>query len=230
MNTAIIVAGGSGTRMNTSVKKQYLPLLGISVLRRTLDTFNSCEDIDRICLVVPEEDIPYCNENVLNKLKSVKDIFLVAGGHERQQSVYKGITFYEDSGENDIIVIHDGVRPLISNNAIKSCINGAKEYGASIIAVPAFDTIKKSGSENYIEKTLNRKHIWLAQTPQAFKYRIIKKAHDYAIKNKIQGTDDASIVELIGVRVKLITGCRTNIKITTNEDLIIAEALINKYC
>ncbi len=226
MNTAIIVAGGSGSRMNISVRKQYLDLLGIPVLKRTLDVFIGCERIDRICLVVPKEDIPYCNENILKTFGSVKSITIVAGGIERQQSVYNGIASYNDFMDNDIVLIHDGVRPFIGQHDVEACINGAEQHGAAILAIPAFDTIKKTGCENFIENTLDRKNIWLAQTPQAFKYEIIINAHNYAITNNIAGTDDSSLVELTGEKVKIIEGRRSNIKITTREDMIIAEALI----
>lgn len=226
MNTAIIVAGGSGTRMNHSVRKQYLSLDGIPVLKRTLDTFACCDVIDRICLVVPEEDIDYCNEKILILSESRKPIRVVAGGVERQQSVYNGITSYDDFKENDILIIHDGVRPFIGLAEIEKCIHAAIEYDASITAIPAVDTIKQTGPDNFIDTTIDRKNIWLAQTPQAFKYKLLITAHNHAIENGITGTDDSSLVEMTGGKVKIIEGQRSNIKITTQEDLIIAEALV----
>lgn len=228
MNTVIVVAGGSGTRMNSPMKKQYLPLGGVPILQRTLDAFVYNNSIDRICLVVPAEDIPYCNENILKKYKTNKMITVTAGGVERQQSAYNGLRCFDDYCDDDIILVHDGVRPLIDQSDIDACIKGAEKYGSAIIGIPAFDTIKKINREKDIETTLKRETVWLAQTPQAFKYKILIKAYNYALEKKISGTDDSSLVEHIGEKVKMIEGRRSNIKITTKEDMAVAEILI-KY-
>lgn len=228
MNTVIIVAGGSGTRMAASMKKQYLLLGGMPILQRTLDAFVNNSSIDRICLVVPEEDIAFCNNNIIKKIEAKKKIDVTAGGVERQQSAYNGLIYYNDHCDDDIILIHDGVRPLIDQRDIDACIKGAEKYGSAIIGIPAFDTIKKINSEREIETTLERDTIWLAQTPQAFKYKILTKAYKNAIEKKISGTDDSSLVELVGEKVKIIEGQRSNLKITTKEDLAVAEILV-KY-
>lgn len=228
MNTVIVVAGGSGTRMAASMKKQYLLLGGMPILQRTLDAFVNNSSIDRICLVVPEEDIAFCNNNIIKKIEAKKKIDVTAGGVERQQSAYNGLIYYNDHCDDDIILIHDGVRPLIDQRDIDACIKGAEKYGSAIIGIPAFDTIKKINSEREIETTLERDTIWLAQTPQAFKYKILTKAYKNAIEKKISGTDDSSLVELVGEKVKIIEGQRSNLKITTKEDLAVAEILV-KY-
>lgn len=228
MNTVIIVAGGSGTRMAALMKKQYLPLGGVPILQRTLDVFVNSNSIDRICLVVPEEDILFCNNNIIKKIDTKKKIAVTAGGIERQQSAYNGLTYYNDHCDDDIILIHDGVRPLIDQRDIDACVKGAEKYGSAIIGIPAFDTIKKINCEEYIETTLERDTIWLAQTPQAFKYKILTKAYKNAIEKKISGTDDSALVELIGEKIKIIEGRRSNLKITTKEDMAIAETLL-KY-
>lgn len=228
MNTVIVVAGGSGTRMDAPMKKQYLLLDGVPILRRTIDAFVFNNSIDRVCLVVPEEDILFCNDNILKKYSTKKKITVTAGGVERQQSAYNGLTYYNDHCDDDIILIHDGVRPLIDQRDIDACVKGAEKYGSAIIGIPAFDTIKKINSDANVENTLERETIWMAQTPQAFKYKILIKAYNNALEKKISGTDDSSLVELIGEKVKIIEGRRSNIKITTKEDMAIAETLI-KY-
>ena len=227
MNTAVIVAGGSGTRMKADVRKQYLVLKGLPVLRRTLEVFSACSAIDRICLVVPEDDVLYCREQIVEQPTVLNNIYVTSGGDERQQSVFNGLSFFNDFAGDDIVVIHDGVRPFVSGCEIKASVTAAIKYGAAIIAIPAFDTIKQSGKDDFIEKTLQREKIWLAQTPQTFQYNVIHKAHLDAIETGIQGTDDASLVELTGIKVKLIEGQRNNLKITTSEDLKLADSLID---
>jgi len=220
--SAVIVAAGKGIRMNDSVLKQYMPLAGRPVLSHTLAVFDGCNLISKIFLVVHKKDFDYCRNNILPMLK--KEINLVVGGKERQDSVYNGLIAVGDN--NGIVIIHDGVRPFAHKEMLKSCIKGAKKHGACIIGVPAQDTLKKISSSGDIEKTIERSNIWLAQTPQAFKYNIIKKAHEYARMKGYAGTDDAFLVEQMGEDVKIIKGSKNNIKITTREDLRLAEVML----
>ncbi len=222
MVSAIIVAAGKGIRMNDTVKKQYLPLAGRPVLSHTLAVFDECNLISKIFLVVSQNDFDYCRNNILPMLN--KEIQLVAGGKERQDSVYNGLIAV--GGNNGIVIIHDGVRPFANKEMLKSCVKGAKKHGACIIGVPVQDTLKKISSSGDIEKTIERSNIWIAQTPQAFQYEIIKKAHENARLRGHAGTDDAFIVEQMGTPVKIIKGNKNNIKITTREDLKIAEAIL----
>jgi 2-C-methyl-D-erythritol 4-phosphate cytidylyltransferase len=221
---AIIVAAGKGIRMNDSVRKQYIALDGSSILSHTLYIFDSCQRVSQIILVVPKEDFDFCRNDILMPAKLQKDINLVAGGPERQDSVYNGLQIVEP--DDGIVVIHDGVRPFVRQEHLVACIKGAAEFGACIIGIPAFDTVKQVNAKNEIVQTHKRDALWLAQTPQAFRAKLIKKAHEAAIQEGFIGTDDASLVERLGQTVKIIPGSRSNIKITSQEDLELARAIL----
>ena len=225
MAAAVIVAAGSGTRMQTRLRKQYLPLAGIPILARTLGVFDSCRRIDQIWLVIPKEDFEFCRRNILEPAKFTTKINLVGGGESRQDSVYNGLQKVDR--RSGIVAIHDGVRPLLRDDQLVACIEGAAQTGACILAVPVFDTLKQvDASGRIIINTLEREKIWLAQTPQAFDLGLIRKAHDDARRTGYAGTDDASLVERLGTAVTIVTGSRSNIKITSNEDLQIAQCLL----
>ncbi len=147
------------------------------------------------------------------------------GGVERQDSVYNGLLAI-DNIDDSIVVIHDGVRPFIRSEQLSECITCAIDYDACIFGIPAYDTLKRVNSSGFIEDTIERKNIWLAQTPQAFKYKLVRDAHENARRAAITGTDDAMLVELIGIKVKVIRGSRCNVKITTKEDLLLARAMV----
>jgi 2-C-methyl-D-erythritol 4-phosphate cytidylyltransferase len=221
---AIIVAAGKGMRMNDSVRKQYIALDGIPILKHTLTLFDSCQLVSQIILVAPKEDFDFCRNNILLPAKFQKNIKLVAGGPERQDSVYNGLQIVEP--DEGIIVIHDGVRPFVRQEQLAACIKGAAEFGACIIGIPAFDTVKQVNAKNEIIQTHKRDSLWLAQTPQAFRAKLIIKAHEAAKQDRFTGTDDASLVERLGQAVKIIPGCRSNIKITSKEDLELARAIL----
>ncbi len=223
MAAAVIVAAGSGRRMRTRLRKQYLPLAGRPVLARTLAVFDSCPKIEQICLVIPAEDFDYCRRNILEPQKFGTEIVLAAGADSRQGSVFNGLQQVDD--RCGIVAIHDGVRPLVRTDQLMACIEGAAQSGACILAVPAFDTLKQVDASGRIAKTLARERIWLAQTPQAFELELIRKAHGLARREGYAGTDDASLVERLGAPVTIITGSRSNIKITDSEDLQIARCL-----
>ncbi|WP_265446590.1 2-C-methyl-D-erythritol 4-phosphate cytidylyltransferase [Acetivibrio straminisolvens] len=224
--SAVVVAAGKGTRMNMDINKQYIKVGGIPVLARTLKVFEDCPLIDEVVLVVNNNDMFYCKENVVEAygLKKVK--MLVAGGAQRQDSVYNGLL--QVNSESDIIIIHDGARPFINEEIIENCIEAAKEYGASTAAVPVKDTIKSADSEGFAKETLERSTLWAIQTPQAFLRDIIMKAHKKASDEGFYGTDDTVLAERMGIRTKLVMGSYNNIKITTREDLTFAEALIER--
>lgn len=224
MNIALIVAGGSGQRMKTAQRKQYLDIGGKSVIAHTILAFEECRKIDGIVLVLPPEDISMVSQLVLPELKLDKPVQLVPGGQLRQDSVYNGLQHIAPPCE--MVVIHDGVRPFVSPDQITTCIAGARESGACILGIPAFDTLKRVTVDGNIEATLNRRSIWLAQTPQVFRIDLIKEAHQRARKDNILGTDDAALVERMGIKVKILPGTRRNIKITTQEDLEFSKAII----
>jgi 2-C-methyl-D-erythritol 4-phosphate cytidylyltransferase len=225
MISAIIVAAGKGIRMNDLTRKQYLDFAGRPILAHSVMVFDTCELIDKIFLVLPKEDIEYCRKNIVPLMELRNGLNLVPGGEERQNSVYNGLQAMDK--KTDTVVIHDGVRPFIQPDELESCILGARKFGACILGIPAGDTVKCVDESGFIEKTLSRDSIWLAQTPQAFKYELIIKAHETARRDGYTGSDDASLVERLGVGVKIIRGSKNNIKITVREDLVIARAMLN---
>jgi 2-C-methyl-D-erythritol 4-phosphate cytidylyltransferase len=224
MVCAIIVAAGKGIRMNDKTRKQYLDLAGRPILAYSVIAFDACDLIDKIFLVVPEEDMEYCRNNILSLLELKTGLDLIPGGEKRQDSVYNALQAMDK--KTDTIVIHDGVRPFIQPKQLESCILGAKKFGACILGIPAGDTIKCVGKSGFIKNTISRDNIWLAQTPQAFKYELIKKAHEAARNDGYTGSDDSVLAERLGVDVKIINGSRNNIKITVREDLVVARAML----
>lgn len=221
---AVVVAAGQGTRMGTEFKKQYMMLRNRPVLAHTLLAFEKCEAIEEIFLVIPSGDHPFCKKEIIEPLKFNKPIHLVSGGATRQASVYNGLKAID--GSFDLVAIHDGVRPLIKIDRIAECVKVAEKYGGCILAVPASDTIKTVDEHNRVVVTMKREMIRMAQTPQTFYYNLILGAHLAAQKQAYTGTDDAELVELCGEVVKVIPGDPYNIKITTFEDLKLAEALL----
>jgi 2-C-methyl-D-erythritol 4-phosphate cytidylyltransferase len=221
---AIIVAAGKGIRMSDAVRKQYIALDGIPMLTRTLGVFNRSDLIDRIIVAVPKDDIDFCRSEIIPDANMQKEVSLVIGGAQRQDSVYNSLKTIETN--DGIVLIHDGVRPFVKPEHLVACINGAQEQGACILGIPAFDTVKHVNAKNEIMQTRKRGTLWLAQTPQAFQLKLIKKAHWAAKQEGFKGTDDASLVERLGEVVKIMPGSRSNIKITNREDLKLAQALL----
>ncbi|MDA3821075.1 MAG: 2-C-methyl-D-erythritol 4-phosphate cytidylyltransferase [Bacteroidales bacterium] len=225
MISAIIVAAGKGMRMKNSLRKQYLLLAGRPILAHTLLAFDACSLIENIILVVPKEDFNYCNKNVLSSITLRNNVTLISGGAKRQDSVYNGLLSIDNKSAN-IVVIHDGVRPLVSPEQLTACIIGAKKYGACILGIPVDSTLKQINNSGYVDKTIERDTIWLAQTPQAFQHSLLIKAYDKARQEDFSGTDDAMLVERLGGSVKVISGSKHNIKITIREDLELARAIL----
>lgn len=219
--SAIIVAAGSGTRMQSEINKHLLPLAGKPVIVHTLEAFQHTPQIDAIVLVTSEENLhPYHKfvaEYAIDKVTHV-----VLGGETRRDSVYNGL---QAVGDADIVLIHDGARPLIAQREIEAVIRDAAAHGAAVVAVPAKDTTV-SGREGFIESALDRSTLWQVQTPQGFKAAIIKEAYAAAVRDGVQATDDTGLVTRLGGMVKLTPGSYANVKITTPEDLVIAEALL----
>ena len=224
MVSGIIVAAGKGVRMNLTIRKQYLAIAGQPILCHTLRAMVRCRLIEHITLVAPKDDFNFCREQIIQPLKSPKTIALAAGGAERQDSVYNGLLSTAD--KDGIVVIHDGVRPFVDLKTFSVCIEAAKTAGACIVGIPVSETVKQVTDAGFVDKTLDRKTLFLAQTPQVFRYEIIRKAHEKARKIGLKGTDDALLVERMGHDVKVVPGSCFNIKITTPEDLRIAEAIL----
>ncbi len=221
MISAIVLAAGSGTRMGGKTIKQFLKIGSSPVIIKTLSVFEKTQIIDDVILVSPESEldtsIRFVKEAGLKKVARI-----LAGGKERQDSVRHGLNAV--SRNSDIVVIHDGVRPFVTEKIITDVTVSAQKSGAAIAAVPVKDTVKEANGE-YIAGTIPRDNLWLAQTPQAFNYKVIKDAFENARRNGLMGTDDASLAEAAGNRVTIVMGSYCNIKITTPEDLIFAEAI-----
>jgi len=221
--SAIIVAAGQGTRMNMDKKKQYIEINGERVLSRTIRAFQDSDLVDEIILVVNGDEILFCKNEIIeaNSLNKVHSI--VAGGYDRQESVYNGLR--EVNSASNIVLIHDGARPFIDESTIENCVDGAINYEAACAAIPVKDTVKTADKDGFIAFTLDRSTLWAVQTPQAFVYHLIIEAHEKAKLEGFRGTDDAVLVEKLGKKVKLVMGSYNNFKITTQEDLVFAEAL-----
>ncbi len=219
--SAIIAAAGKSRRMGASGNKQFVIIGGSSVLARSVGAFVNCDMISEIIVVVGKEDVCYCEEELLRAFGSTKIKAVVAGGIERQDSVSRGLTGAFVGA--DIVVVHDGARPFVKGELIESSIRDAYEFGASCVAVPASDTVKEAETNgDFVGRTPERGLLWYAQTPQAFRREIIMEAYNKAGEDGFKGTDDASLAERLGYKVKLTMGSYDNIKITTNEDLLLA--------
>jgi len=212
--------------MGAAIRKQYMLLAGKPIVCHTLEVFDACPCIEEIYLVVPPDDVCTCAERWISSLTLHKRIHIVAGGLERQDSVYRGIQAL--SGHRcEIVVIHDAVRPFVGSRTIEACIREARISGARSVGMPAMETAKLVNS-GQIERTLDRNAIWMAQTPQAFAFSLIRTAHENARLEGFTGTDDAMLVERLGRKVRIIPGSRLNMKITTPEDLALAEGIIHR--
>ncbi|MGI6706047.1 MAG: 2-C-methyl-D-erythritol 4-phosphate cytidylyltransferase [Clostridia bacterium] len=223
--SAIIVAAGRGRRMGTDIGKQFLPLMGKPVLNYCLEVFEACSGVDDIVLVVDAKDLDYTRE-LLRPYGYRKLQRIVVGGAERQHSVYKGLL--ELKPDTDIVLVHDGVRPFVSPSILEESIRVARESGCSVAGVPAKDTIKIVDDQGYAVATPDRRSLWLIQTPQTFRYEILLQAHEKAREENFLGTDDAMLVERLGIPVKMIMGSYENIKITTSEDMALGEIILAK--
>lgn len=224
-NTAIILAAGRGRRMQSAVQKQYLLLQGKPVLYYSLKTFETCSFIDEIVLVTQKEEIDYCQKEIVEKYGFRKVTKIVAGGAERYLSVYEGL---KQVGDNGCVYIHDGARPFVNEEILERIRDGVVKYQACVAAMPVKDTIKIAGEDAFAKETPNRKYVWMVQTPQAFSSSLIKNAYQKLMDQKIDAvTDDAMVLETVeGKKVKLVEGSYRNIKITTPEDLDIAELFL----
>lgn len=222
--SAIVVAAGKGRRLDTGTRKQYLPIAGRSILSHALAGIDACREVESIFLVVPAADFGYCNDRILPEAPLRCPVTLVAGGRERQDSVFNALEALPEKG--GLVAVHDGVRPLVDPEMVSRCIRCAARFGACIPGIPADDTIKKADSEYRVAETVDRKGLWLVQTPQVFRTDLLHRAHRQAVEDGCSETDDAALVERIGRRVMIVAGSKTNVKITTASDLEIAKALL----
>lgn len=223
---ALIPAAGIGKRMGVSINKQYLQLGDVPIVARTISIFEQAPFIDGIFLVIPEEEIPFCREHVVEARGFRKVLEIIPGGKERQNSVMNGLNALQRlARKDDVVLIHDGVRPFITQSLLRESIAAALNNDGALVAVPVKDTIKTVRSGIVVD-TPFRDLLWQAQTPQSFRFNIIHSAHLNAEREGFMGTDDASLVEHQGGSVRIVLGDYRNIKITTPEDLVLAEAFL----
>ncbi len=220
---AIIPAAGRGKRIGASVPKQFLEIQGKPLLHHTLTVFASCKLIDYVVLVMPQADVDEMGEDWLNKYDIVREV--VVGGEQRQDSVYNGFNSLEEG--IDIVVVHDGVRPFTTPQMITATVEAAQQHGAAITAIPVSDTVKQA-ADGFVKQTVSRDGLWRVQTPQAFQYGLLQQAFKKAKKDSYYVTDEGSLVEYLGERVRIVPGSELNIKITRKEDLVLGESLLSR--
>lgn len=223
MNSVVIVSAGRGSRMKADINKQFLKIGDKEVIAHTIDKFYNSENIGEIIIVVREDEKEFFQENVIDKY-GYKNIKIAFGGKERQDSVYNGLKALDKNCE--IVLIHDGARPFVTDEIIEKSIECAQKYNCAIVGVPVKDTIKIVNENNDVCDTPSRNKLWSIQTPQVFDYSLIMKAHEKAKVDKYYGTDDSMLMEYLGYNVKVVEGSYNNIKITTPEDLKIAEEIL----
>ena len=223
MNGVVIVAAGTGSRMNMGINKQFIKLEGKEIIAYTIEKFYNNSNIEDIVVVVKEDESEFFKKEILDKY-NFKNVKIAYGGKERQDSVYNGLKLLDE--KCDVVLIHDGARPFVSDKIIDNCIEEVKEHKAIVVGVPVKDTIKVIDNDKNIVDTPNRSVLWAVQTPQTFDYNILIDAYKDAFKNKFYGTDDAMLVERIGYKVKMLEGSYNNIKITTQEDLNIGSQIL----
>ena len=221
---AIIPAAGSGSRMGLDHPKQYHLLCGVPILIHTVRVFISSSSVDKTVVVVPSDRVESTSILMAEYDLAGDTLQVIAGGRRRQDSVKAGLDSLDK--DVDIVLVHDGARPLLSHELITRCCDAASRYGAAIAAVPVKDTLKKSTVDNRILHTVDREDLWQAQTPQAARISLLLDAYKLAGARDV--TDEASLLELAGTAVQLVEGAETNIKITRPDDLIIAEKIMQK--
>ncbi len=223
---AVIPAAGSGTRLGGKVKKQFLPLKGKPIIIHTLQRFEHCPDVDEIVVAVPESDVVEIEE-LLSKYRIHKVSKAISGGLKRQDSVFNALRLITP-GDSDIILVHDAVRPFIDSKKISQVIKACKEFDAAVVAVQPKDTIRRSTGGGFFDQTVDRTALWLVQTPQAFKAKLLIRAFDKARKDKFYSTDEAALVERLGTKARIVEGSYDNIKITTQEDLELGALILDR--
>ena len=221
---AIVLAAGSGKRMNSKVHKQYLIIQDRPVLYYSLKAFEDSA-VDEIVLVVGKGEEEFCRKEIVDKYGISKVKAIVEGGKERYHSVFEGL---KQTSDADYVLIHDGARPFVNQDIIRRCMQEVQKYQACVVGMPVKDTIKIADEEGYAKQTPDRKNVWMIQTPQTFSYALIYEAYEEMLKTEDTAiTDDAMVLERIeGKKSKLIEGSYRNIKITTPEDLLIANVYL----
>lgn len=221
---ALVPAAGRGLRMGGHIPKQFLTLGGRPILAQSLTALQASPVIHEIILAVPQSERQYCLDHIVATGEFPKITKVVPGGEQRQDSVRHALA--EVDPETEIVLVHDAVRPFLTVTMIREVVEAAVEHGAAIIALPMRDTVKYVGDGKVIERTVDRRPLWLAQTPQAFRREWLEEGHRKALLGGVHATDDAHLVELLGKPVVVVEGSGENIKVTRPEDLVIGEAIL----
>lgn len=231
---AIVLAGGQGKRMGTKIQKQYLDISGKPLIYYSLHVFEQSQIIDEVVLVVGSGQVDYVRENVVEFYHFTKVSCIVEGGKERYDSVWSGLKAMKErrdvQKEKEFVFIHDCARPFVDEEMLKRAYESVEKYSACVVGVPSKDTVKLSDDKGYAADTPDRSRVWIVQTPQVFEKDLIIEAYSrFMMEDCIQATDDAMVVEReMDIPVKLIMGSYENIKVTTAEDLDIAEIFVKR--
>ena len=223
--TAIVPAAGEGSRFGGAVRKQFVALDGLPILSHTLRALAASKVLAAAIVVVPPGEESFGRE-ALSLARIDLETEVIPGGRERQDSVYNGLL--RANPDTDLVLIHDGVRPFVSPGVVLATIEAAKECGAAVAAVPVTDTIKRVDADGLVSDTPAREQLWAAQTPQVFRYSLLMQAHQSVRKRGILATDDAALLEHLGVRVKVVRGSYENLKITSEDDLPLAGLILRR--
>lgn len=227
ITAALIPAAGQGQRMGLDIEKQFLLLGGKPLLAHTLARFEETPGIDRIVVIVPPGRETFCYQAIVEPGELRKVTHIVAGAETRQRSVTSGFRCLDE--DVDVVVIHDGARPFVTPSLIRAAIDGAVQDGSAVAAIPESDTLKRVSDEGTIIETVDRRNLWRAQTPQAFRRPILQRALAHAAEHNLEVTDEASLVELLSWPVRIIPGLMWNFKITSPDDLVLAESLLAQH-
>jgi 2-C-methyl-D-erythritol 4-phosphate cytidylyltransferase len=225
---AIVAAAGLGVRMHQDTPKTYLQLAGKPILIHTLEVFERVSEVHEVLVVVHPEDLEFCQEEVIDPYPLKKVLRLVPGGKERQDSVYNALkVLWKKEDELDVVLVHDGVRPLVSPAQVRQVVTAARRYGGAILGIPCQDTLKRVNSRKEIIATVDRRELWQVQTPQAFRAALLWRAYQQAMDRSFYATDEAALVEAMGDTVVVVPSSPLNLKITTPDDLKMAEAILS---
>ena len=224
---AIIAAAGLGRRMQQDTPKTYLHLAGKPVLIHTLEVFEKVPEVQEVLVVVHPEDLEFCQEEIIDPYPLKKVLRLVPGGKERQDSVYHALkVLKKEENELEVVLVHDGVRPLVDPALVQQVVAAARRYGGAILGIPCQDTLKRVNSRGEVTATVDRQELWQVQTPQAFRAALLWRAYQEAMNREFYATDEAALVEALGETVVVVPGTCLNLKITTPDDLKMAEAIL----
>jgi len=223
---AIIPAAGEGRRMGGAVPKQFLQIGGREILARTLAVFEACVAIDDVWVVVAAEQCALCQSTIVERYGLRKVRGVVAGGTTRQESVWHGLQ--QVAQAVGLVVVHDGVRPFVTELLLQQTLDHANRFGAAIAAVPLKDTLKRVSAAGTVEATVPREHLWRVQTPQAFQHALLRRAFQHAWQQGLQATDEAGLIEALGNAVRIVPSYEHNVKITTPDDLVFCEMFLRE--